>query len=224
MKVLGLIPARSGSKSILQKNLVDLGGVPLIGWTIRAALESKLDLVMVSTDDTEISDVSKGFGAEVPFLRPKNLALDLSLTIDTVLHAIRNISGEFDAVMLLQPTSPFRLASDINDALNLLVDCSSVISVVPVEGNHPARMKYIESGFLKDPTFAESTENIPRQNLSPLFIRNGAIYLSTLNTLKGRSFKGPRSRPLIMPRERSLNIDSPFDLKLARAMLAAGLV
>lgn len=224
MKVLGLIPARSGSKSILQKNLVDLGGVPLIGWTIRAALESKLDLVMVSTDDTEISDVSKRFGAEVPFLRPKNLALDLSLTIDTVLHAIRNISGEFDAVMLLQPTSPFRLASDINDALNLLVDCSSVISVVPVEGNHPARMKYIESGFLKDPTFAESTENIPRQNLSPLFIRNGAIYLSTLNTLKSRSFKGPRSRPLIMPRERSLNIDSPFDLKLARAMLAAGLV
>lgn len=224
MKVLGLIPARSGSKSILQKNLVDLGGVPLIGWTIRAALESKLDLVMVSTDDTEISDVSKRFGAEVPFLRPKNLALDLSLTIDTVLHAIKNISGEFDAVMLLQPTSPFRLASDINDALNLLVDCSSVISVVPVEGNHPARMKYIESGFLKDPTFAESTENIPRQNLSPLFIRNGAIYLSTLNTLKSRSFKGPRSRPLIMPRERSLNIDSPFDLKLARAMLAAGLV
>ena len=224
MKVLGLIPARSGSKSILQKNLVDLGGVPLIGWTIRAALDSKLDLVMVSTDDTEISDVSKRFGAEVPFLRPKNLALDLSLTIDTVLHAIKNISGEFDAVMLLQPTSPFRLASDINDALNLLVDCSSVISVVPVEGNHPARMKYIESGFLKDPTFAESTENIPRQNLSPLFIRNGAIYLSTLNTLKSRSFKGPRSRPLIMPRERSLNIDSPFDLKLARAMLAAGLV
>ena len=224
MKVLGLIPARSGSKSILQKNLVDLGGVPLIGWTIRAALESKLDLVMVSTDDTEISDVSKRFGAEVPFLRPKNLALDLSLTSDTVLHAIKNISGEFDAVMLLQPTSPFRLASDINDALNLLVDCSSVISVVPVEGNHPARMKYIESGFLKDPTFAESTENIPRQNLSPLFIRNGAIYLSTLNTLKSRSFKGPRSRPLIMPRERSLNIDSPFDLKLARAMLAAGLV
>ena len=224
MKVLGLIPARSGSKSILQKNLVDLGGVPLIGWTIRAALESKLDLVMVSTDDTEISDVSKRFGAEVPFLRPKNLALDLSLTIDTVLHAIKNISGEFDAVMLLQPTSPFRLASDINDALNLLVDCSSVISVVPVEGNHPARMKYIESGFLKEPTFAESTENIPRQNLSPLFIRNGAIYLSTLNTLKSRSFKGPRSRPLIMPRERSLNIDSPFDLKLARAMLAAGLV
>lgn len=224
MKILGLIPARSGSNSIPQKNLVDLGGVPLIGWTIRVALESKLDLVMVSTDDTEIADVSKRFGAEVPFLRPQNLALDLSLTIDTVLHALKNINGEFNAVMLLQPTSPFRLASDINDALDLLVDCSSVISVVPVEGNHPARMKYIESGFLKDPTFAESTENIPRQNLPPLFIRNGAIYLSTLDALESRSFKGPKSRPLIMSRERSLNIDSPFDLKLARAMLAAGLV
>jgi CMP-N-acetylneuraminic acid synthetase len=84
-------------------------------------------------------------------------------------------------------------------------------------------MKFIENGFLVDPSFGETEENTPRQNLQPLYIRNGAIYLSALSTLAHRSFKGPKSRPLIMPRERSLNIDSPFELELARAMLAAGL-
>ena len=223
LKVLGLIPARFGSKSVHRKNLTDLGGSPLIGWSIRSALESNLDRVVVSTDDPEISRVSQSFGAEVPFLRPQNLALDHSLTIDTVLHALDELGPGFDAVMLLQPTSPFRNATDINDALNLFIDCSSVISVVPVDGYHPARMKVIENGFLVDPSFGETEENTPRQNLQPLYIRNGAIYLSALSTLVTRSFKGPKSRPLIMPRERSLNIDSPFELELARAMLAAGL-
>jgi CMP-N-acetylneuraminic acid synthetase len=133
LKVLGLIPARSGSKSVQRKNLTDLGGLPLIGWSIRSALESNLDRVVVSTDDLEISRVSQSFGAEVPFLRPQNLALDHSLTIDTVLHALDELGPGFDAVMLLQPTSPFRNATDINDALNMFIDCSSVISVVPVD-------------------------------------------------------------------------------------------
>ncbi len=223
LKVLGLIPARSGSKSVHRKNLTDLGGSPLISWSIKSALESNLDKVVVSTDDPEILNVSRSLGAEVPFLRPKNLALDHSLTIDTVLHALNELGQGFDAVMLLQPTSPFRNAKDINDALNLFIDCSSVISVVSVDGYHPARMKLIENGILVDPSFAEIEENTPRQNLQPLYIRNGAIYLSALSTLVTRSFKGSKSRPLIMPRERSLNIDSPFDLELARAMLAAGL-
>ncbi len=224
LKVIGLIPARSGSKSVQRKNLSDLGGIPLIGWSIKSAIESKLDRVVVSTDDPEILKVSQSFGAEVPFLRPQNLALDNSLTIDTVLHAINELGPGFDAVMLLQPTSPFRIASDINDALKLFVDCSSVISVVPVDGYHPARMKFIENGILVDPSFGEIEENTPRQKLQPLYIRNGAIYLSAVSTLVARSFKGSKSRPLIMPRERSLNIDSPFDLELARAMLMAGLI
>ena len=224
LKVLGLIPARAGSKSILNKNLVNLGEKPLISWTISAAVASKLDRVVVSTNDRQIAEVSQEYGAEVPFERPANLSEDSSLSIDVVLHALDVLEHEFDAVMLLQPTSPFRTSEDINLALDLFSDFSSVISVVPVDGNHPARMKFIQDGFLIDPPFSEEVENMPRQKLTPMFIRNGAIYLTRVSVLKTRSFKGSRCRALVMSKEKSLNIDTNFDLLIARAMLDGGLI
>jgi CMP-N,N'-diacetyllegionaminic acid synthase len=224
MKVLGLIPARGGSKSIVNKNMVDLGGCPLIKWTIDAASKSTLSRVVVSTDDIEIADACRNFGVEVPFVRPDSLASDEAQSIDVVLHALDALDEQFDAVMLLQPTSPFRTHEDINMALTMNHDGSSVISVVPVDGTHPARMKFIENGFLVDPPFVEEVENMPRQNLRPMYIRNGAIYLTTVGDLKNRTFKGSKSRALIMPRSRSLNIDSEFDLLVARALMSGGLL
>lgn len=224
MKVLGLIPARAGSKSIPRKNLAELGGKPLISWTIDAASKSSLTRTVVSTECEEIAGVCRNLGAEVPFLRPKSLASDDSRSIDVVNHAIESLNEKFDAVMLLQPTSPFRTFEDINDALLMKSDASSVISVVPVEGTHPARMKFIEEGFLIDPPFGEEFENMPRQNLRPMYIRNGAIYLTGINEIYRETFKGDKSRALIMPKERSINIDSLFDLQLARAMLKEGLI
>ncbi len=224
MRVLGLIPARGGSKSIVNKNMVDLGGCPLIKWTIDAASKSTLSRVVVSTDDKEIADACRNFGVEVPFIRPDSLASDEAQSIDVVLHALDALDEQFDAVMLLQPTSPFRTHEDINMALTMNHDGSSVISVVPVDGTHPARMKFIENGFLVDPPFVEEVENMPRQNLRPMYIRNGAIYLTTVGDLKNRTFKGNKSRALIMPRSRSLNIDSEFDLLVARALIGGGLL
>lgn len=224
MKVLGLIPARGGSKSIPRKNLVDLGGLPLIQWTVQAALGSSLTRVVVSTDSEEIATVSQSLGAEVPFTRPIELASDSTLSIDVVLHALDALGEEFDAVMLLQPTSPFRTASDIDAAINTIDGASSVISVVPVDGTHPARMKFIESGLLIDPPFAETTENMPRQELRPMFIRNGAIYLTRTPEIRNRTFKGSLSRALVMSKERSINIDSFFELAIARATLTNGLL
>ena len=224
MKVLGLIPARGGSKSIVNKNMVDLGGCPLIKWTIDAASKSTLSRVVVSTDDIEIADACRNFGVEVPFVRPDSLASDEAQSIDVVLHALDALDEQFDAVMLLQPTSPFRTHEDINMALTMNHDGSSVISVVPVDGTHPARMKFIENGFLVDPPFVEEVENMPRQNLRPMYIRNGTIYLTTVGDLKNRIFKGSKSRALIMPRSRSLNIDSEFDLLVARALMSGGLL
>ncbi len=224
MRVLGLIPARGGSKSIVNKNMVDLGGCPLIKWTIDAASKSTLSRVVVSTDDKEIADACRNFGVEVPFIRPDSLASDEAQSIDVVLHALDALDEQFDAVMLLQPTSPFRTHEDINMALTMNHDGSSVISVVPVDGTHPARMKFIENGFLVDPPFVEEVENMPRQNLRPMYIRNGAIYLTTVSDLKNRTFKGSKSRALIMPRSRSLNIDSEFDLLVARALISGGLL
>ena len=224
MKVLGLIPARGGSKSIVNKNMVDLGGCPLIKWTIDAASKSTLSRVVVSTDDKEIADACRNFGVEVPFVRPDSLASDEAQSIDVVLHALDALDEQFDAVMLLQPTSPFRTHEDINMALTMNHDGSSVISVVPVDGTHPARMKFIENGFLVDPPFVEEVENMPRQQLSPLYIRNGAIYLTKIASIRQRTFKGAKSRALIMPSSRSINIDSEFDLQIARALLAGGLL
>ena len=224
MRVLGLIPARGGSKSIPRKNLVDLGGLPLIQWTIQAALGSSLTRVVVSTDSEEIATVSQSLGAEVPFIRPIELSSDSTLSIDVALHALDVLDEEFDAVMLLQPTSPFRTPSDIGAALNIIDGASSVISVVPVDGTHPARMKFIENGLLIDPPFAETTENMPRQELRPMFIRNGAIYLTRTPEIRNRTFKGSLSRALVMSKERSINIDSFFELAIARATLTNGLL
>jgi len=224
MRVLGLIPARGGSKSISRKNLVDLGGVPLIQWTIQAALGSNLERVVVSTDDDEIAEISQSLGAEVPFKRPAELSSDQTLSIDVVLHALDVLEEDFDAVMMLQPTSPFRTSIDIESAIKIIEDASSVISVVPVEGTHPARMKFVEDGVLIDPPFAETIENMPRQELRPMYIRNGAIYLTRISDLRHRTFKGALSRALIMPKERSINIDTGFDLALARVALSNGML
>lgn len=224
MRVLGLVPARGGSKSIPRKNLVELGGVPLIQWTIQAALGSNLERVVVSTDDDEIAEISQNLGAEVPFKRPAELSSDQTLSIDVVLHALDVLEEDFDAVMMLQPTSPFRTSIDIESAIKIINDASSVISVVPVEGTHPARMKFVEDGVLIDPSFAETIENMPRQDLRPMYIRNGAIYLTRIADLRHRTFKGALSRALIMPKERSINIDTSFDLALARVALSNGML
>jgi CMP-N-acetylneuraminic acid synthetase len=223
--VLGLIPARGGSKSIPGKNLVDLGGRPLIAWTIESALNSSLSKVIVSTDSIEIATVCESLGAQVPFMRPEKISTDDSLSIDVVIHALDTLQEDFDSVMLLQPTSPFRSVSDINDAIHLLFEADSVISVEAVDGMHPARMKFIDTdGYLVDPSFAEDVENMPRQQLSPLYIRSGAIYLTKIDAIRQRTFKGSKSKALIMPSSRSINIDSEFDLQIARALIAGGLL
>jgi len=222
MRVLGLVPARGGSKAIPRKNLVLLGGKPLIQWTLDVASASCLERVVVSTDDREIAGFCESRNIEVPFIRPERLATDTAQTIDVVLHALQTLESEFDAVMTLQPTSPFRTTHHIDECISLLADsdADSVISVVNVGGHHPARMKYLENGVLIDPPFAERVENQPRQLLQPMYIRNGAIYLSRVSALRQRTFKGLKSLGYVMDLRDSVNIDDPLDLVVAEAMLS----
>lgn len=229
MRVLGIIPARGGSKAIPGKNLAPLGGVPLLHWTAASALGSGLTRVVLSTDDAMIADAGRAAGVDVPFVRPAELATDAAASIDVALHALDAVStadAPYDAVMLLQPTTPFRTSADIDAALTLLEHsgADSVISVVDVGGHHPARMKRVVDGRLMDPPYAETVENQPRQQLEPLVIRNGAIYLTRIAVLRRASFRGEDSRALTMSAERSVNIDVPLDLLLARAIVEAGLV
>jgi len=222
MKILGIIPARGGSKGVLGKNIKLLGGEPLITHTIKAALKSNLTKVIVSTDDDDIEKVAMEAGAEVPFKRPADLASDTAKSIDVAKQALlemEKIDGiVYDAIMLLQPTAPFRSVYDINKSIELLEsdkDADSVISVVDVEGHHPARMKYIENGVLIDPPFKEAYENQNRQELTPMFIRNGAIYLTKRESILADSYKGRKSLALIMPLENSINIDTIRDFENA---------
>lgn len=223
MKVLGIIPARGGSKEIKNKNIKLFANKPLIYWTIKTALNSKLNKVIVSTDSKKIAKISENYGVDIPFLRPKKLSTDHAKTIDVVKHALlyfkkKNI--EFDAIMVLQPTCPLRNVSDINRAINILIKnkkISSVISVQKVESFHPARMKLLDkNSILIDPPYAEKKENLPRQKLPDVYLRSGLIYLSKVeNILKQNSIKGKKSFGILSPRNRSFNIDNIYDFKLA---------
>jgi len=220
VSTLGIVPARGGSKGVPGKNLRTVGPRTLIEWAARSALPSRLDRVIVSTDSKEIAVEAERVGLEVPFLRPSELATDASLTIHVVQHALSELGTSWDAVMILQPTSPFRSTEDIDRCLELFAGTKpdSVVSVTEVGDHHPARMKSIEDGFLIDPPFAEEVEGQPRQTLPKLYLRNGAIYLTATQVLLNGSIKGLRSLAYVMPEERSLNIDNEFDLRIADAV------
>lgn len=224
--ILGVIPARGGSKTVSKKNIKPLLGKPLIAYTIAPALKSKLlTRVIVSSDDKEIIDVSKRYGADVPFIRPKKLATDLALATDVIRHAVletERLEGKkYDYVVMLQPTTPLRTTEDIDNALMKLIKtgADSVISVVNVGTIHPVRMKRIVDDRLVDYA-KEPMENMPKELLPPVYIRSGAIYAVKRDILVNRrSFKGDDCRPYVMPEERAINIDSEMDFLLAEALM-----
>ena len=224
-KILAVIPARGGSKGIPNKNIVDVGGSPLIKYTIDAALGSEmLTHCVVSTDSDEIADVAQSCGALVPFKRPNNLSNDKALLLPVMQHAVKFMEAkqgyQYDLVIMLQPTTPLRQAKDIDNAIKLLFDTNadSVISVVDVEGHHPLRMKRIVDGRLVNFIDQGHEDMRPRQELPPVYIRNGAIYATQRDILmKKDSFTGMDSRAYIMPSDRSVNIDTHEDLLLAKS-------
>lgn len=224
--ILAVIPARGGSKTIPKKNIYPLLGKPLIAYTIEEALKSKLiTKVIVSSDDNEIIRIAKDFKTEAPFKRPKKLATDAALAISVIKHAVLELEKldkiKYDYVIMLQPTTPLRTAEDIDQALKKLIKTKSdsAIGVVDVGAIHPMRMKIIKNDKLLDLT-KEPVENMPRQKLKPVYIRNGAIYAVKRDVLINQnSFKGKTCRPFIMPPERSVNIDDWLDLQLAEILL-----
>ncbi len=225
-RILGVIPARGGSKTIRRKNVKLLLGRPLIAYTIAPALKSRmLTRVIVSSDNAEIIGVARRYGADVPFVRPKKLATDLALALDVMKHAVleaeRQEGKKYDYAVMLQPTTPLRTTEDIDGALEKLVrtGADSVISVVGVGPIHPMRMKLIVDDRLVDYT-KEGVENMPKELLPPVYIRNGAIYAVKRDVLvEKHSFKGEDCRPYPMPEGRSVNIDSQMDFLLAEALM-----
>jgi N-acylneuraminate cytidylyltransferase len=221
LETLAIIPARGGSKGIPRKNLRELHGRPLIEWTIRSALAAKrLGRVVVSTDDGEITEVSRRAGADVPFRRPAELALDATPTEPVMLHALdelERLGYRPDAVVLLQPTSPARRPGSIDAAIELL-DTARADSVVGVCENHHF--------FWRKPQAPEALydyRNRPRrQDITDRWYReNGSIYVtrtSTLRTEKNRL--GGRIAMHVMSEQESWEIDTEADLRVVAALMA----
>ncbi|MDP8230768.1 MAG: acylneuraminate cytidylyltransferase family protein [Candidatus Gorgyraea atricola] len=224
-KVLSLISARGGSKRLPGKNIRDIAGKPLIAWTIEQAKNSKyIDRVIVSTDDRKISEVATRYGADMPFLRPWELAKDDSKGIDVAVHAIEWMEKNntpYDLLILLQPTSPLRRSVDIDKAIEsiFLKNASAIVSVCETE-HHPFWANILpENGCMKN-FLDKRIVNKNRQEL-PLFYRlNGAIYIAYADYIKShKTFFGNKTYAYIMPTERSVDIDSEIDIKFAEFLL-----
>jgi CMP-N,N'-diacetyllegionaminic acid synthase len=222
-RILAVIPARGGSKGIPRKNLVPLGGKPLMAWTIEAALKStSVDAVLVSSDDDEILEVAASLGADA-LKRPKELAEDDSPGIEPVLHAIEIAGDSFEIVACLQPTSPLRGKHHIDEATSLLAatgaDSCASVSIV---SKPPNWMFYVDDNELLSRAFPELPFHNRRQDTS-LYALNGAIYLARVSDVRKEKKMSPGLRVAYrMSNESSVDIDSELDLQFAEFLIERG--
>lgn len=221
-KILGLIPARGGSKRLPRKNIIDLGGKPLIVWTIEAGLKSKyLDKVVITSEDEEILDISKKYNVKA-IKRPYELATDEASTIDVIMHVLESINENYDYIVLLQPTSPLRNHRHIDEAIEYLFlkNAYAVVSVCEVDHSPlwtntlPENLSMVD--FIKD-----EIKNKRSQDLPKYYRLNGAIYIcNTKKFLEEKTFFLKENIfAYIMDRKHSIDIDNEIDFKLAELLI-----
>jgi CMP-N,N'-diacetyllegionaminic acid synthase len=228
--MLALIPARGGSKGLPGKNIMPFAGLPLIAHTIQAArVAVSITRVVVSTDEEGIAAVARAHGAEVPFLRPAELAGDASPAIDTYLHACAALeelgSPRIEELVVLLPTSPLRMAPDIDQAIGQfrLRSADAVISVTP--SPHPLHWAKVvdDQGVLRDAQPGGAANNRNRQDYPQTFMPNGAIYVFRRALLEQRDgYYTERTYPMVMPKQRSIDIDDRYDFAIAEFLLTRG--
>ena len=229
MRVLGLVPARGGSKGVPRKNLADVGGRPLIALTIETAQRAeRLDRVVVSTDDEEIAEVARSLGADTPFMRPPGIADDQAPMLGVVQHALRALAGAgdvYDAVCLLQPTSPLRPTRLIDDCIELMERrrATAVVTVRPIPPEHnPAWALTIDDrGYASWPDGALDPIS-RRQDLPEAFHRDGLVYVTRSSVAEGGSLYGTAVVPADTGSLPLCNIDTPADLAALRALVERG--
>lgn len=222
-KILALIPARGGSKGVPRKNVKLLGDKPLIAYSIAAAQKSVyVDDIVVTTDDEEIAETSKRYGAEVPFMRPAELAADTSKTIDCVVHArdeLASMGRLYDIIVLLQPTSPLRRAEDIDKSIEMFIERGrlGLCSVSVVEDN-PLLLRTIGEGGVVHPLISQSS-TMRRQDLPVYYKVDGSIYINRAEDLSINTSLNDNPIGYVLPKEKSIDIDSFEDFRRAEEAL-----
>ncbi len=228
-KVLAIIPARGGSKSIPKKNIKPLGDMPLIAYTIKEALKSKyIDRIVVSTDDKEIADIAKNYGAHIPFLRPKELAQDASSSLSVILHTIEYLEREEnyspDIIVFLQPTSPFRKVKHIDEGIEKIEGCDAVVGVSEVK-EHPYFMMQKKGKFL-EPFLDIKDRPLRRQDVPKIYILNASIYIAKREYYNNANDSDPvapvfngKVRAVMMDEISSFDINTKLDFLVAEAIL-----
>lgn len=224
MKILALIPARAGSKGIPGKNIKTLGGKPLLAHSIASAQENdSISRIVVSTEDRQIADVALQWGAEVPFLRPPELATDETPTLPVVQHALLELGGAtFDAVCLLQPTCPFRSPTLLRKALTFFgqMTCDSLVTIRAVPKEHHPDWLYQRDEFGHIRLRNGQREPAPRrQRLTDVFFRDGSIYLTRTEVILNGSLYGTECFGLINEDVLWVNLDTPADWTSAQALV-----
>ena len=224
-KFIAVIPARSGSKGLPGKNIKELCGKPLIVYTIETALKSKVfDKVIVSTDSMEIAEIAKKAGAEIPFLRPKELATDTADSMDVLIDAIKFLEekGEkFDYIMKLQPTSPLRTEEDIRKSVKLLFEknADSIISISECQ-HHPLWCNTIDKDLKMYNFIKEEIKNKNRQELPKYYEINGLIFLSNIEKLlKLKEWYGKNSYAYISNNKNAIDIDNIIDFNFVENLM-----
>ncbi len=223
-KILAVTLARGGSKGIKNKNLIKINGKPLIYYTIREAKKcKKFANYIVSTDSLKIKKIAEKYGAEVPFIRPKNLSKDKSSSASALKHALlkceKIFNIKYDYVVELMATNPLKSVKDINSIIRILLNnnADSVIAVNQLFDHHPARIKKIIKGKLHDFAVKEKLE-ARRQDLKPnAYIRSGSIYAMSRNfVINNKRYFPGKSYAYVLPLKRTINIDDENDLLVAK--------
>jgi len=227
-KILAVIPARTGSKGLPKKNIQMLNGKPLIAWSIEQGHKSKyIDKLIVSTDGEEIAEVARTYGAEVPFMRPKELASDTAKSEDVLIHAInffKEKGEKFDYIVLIEPTSPLRTVDDIDKPLEILIDhkeAKAIVSVAPLEAAHPEFTVTIqENGLIKPYLGSSRIKSKRRQDLDDVYFFEGTIYISHIPIFEEiKGFYHELTLAYVVDIFKSFEVDKKKDLVIIEALM-----
>lgn len=227
-RVLAVVPARSGSKGLKDKNVLEFLGKPLLAWSVEASIKSKyIDDTILSTDSQLIANVGRKYGAEVPFIRPHRISGDTTTSIEVVEHTVlflrKELKLEHDILILLEPTSPLRTSKDIDEALEKLVDkleARFLVSLGRVESQFPNfQLKETSNGFLISASGNGIKKSLRRQEIENHFFLDGTLYIAYIdNLLETRSFVTESTIGFLLPKWKNIEIDDEYDFCMALAL------